>query len=128
MNAKQEFLNHVGDPASVKCVNISIGDPYFEDESVEHNLRVDHTPEDMFRFIEGLNFEYHNGYGSQNLFGCIWYHDGTWSTRGEYDGSEWWERHCLPDIPDYLIESEAEYVTRIAQEEEEALIRSKKGL
>lgn len=109
MNAKKEFLNHVGDPASVKCVTISIDcvtisiDDTYEDELVEHNLRVDHTPEDMFKFIEQLDFKYDNGYGLQNLHGCIWYHDGTWSTRGEYDGSEWWERHRLPDIPIELL-------------------------
>ena len=103
MNAKQEFLNHVGDPASVKCVTISIGHPYFEDESVEYSLPVGHTAEDMFKFIEQLNFQYDNGYGIQNLYGCIWYHNGTWSTRGEYDGSEWWEHHSVPQIPIELL-------------------------
>tara|TARA_R110000822_G_scaffold65508_3_gene160309 strand:- start:298 stop:567 length:270 start_codon:yes stop_codon:yes gene_type:complete len=41
--------------------------------------------------LPDLDFDYDNGYCSQQLFGFIWYSDGTWSCRGEYDGSEWWE-------------------------------------
>ena len=41
-----------------------------------------------------------SGYGGQELFGTIWYEDGTWSDRGEYDGSEWWNYNKCPDIPD----------------------------
>ena len=37
-----------------------------------------------------LDFEYDNGYGSQELFGEIIFKDGSWLERGEYDGSEWW--------------------------------------
>ena len=44
-----------------------------------------------------FNVEYNDGYGSQELFGTIWMTDGTWYTRGEYDGSEWWEHHACPD-------------------------------
>mgnify|MGYP000630626643 CR=1 FL=1 len=49
-----------------------------------------------------LDFEYDSGYGGQNLFGTIWYEDGTWSERGEYDGSEWWEHRERPQIPEEL--------------------------
>jgi hypothetical protein len=28
--------------------------------------------------------------------------DGTWSERGEYDGSEWWNYQKCPDIPSEL--------------------------
>lgn len=49
-----------------------------------------------------LDFEYHNGYGGQNFFGVIWYEDGTWSSRGEYDGSEWWEYNAVPDVQEEL--------------------------
>ena len=57
------------------------------------------------RLIEGsldtvlpmLDFVYDDGYGSQELFGFIWYTDGSWSERGEYDGSEWWVHKKRPD-------------------------------
>ena len=60
------------------------------------------------QFIEGrlsgvlpiLDFDYDNGYGGQNLFGCIWYGDGTWSHREEYDGSEWWQYMKCPSQVD----------------------------
>jgi deoxyribonuclease-4 len=44
-----------------------------------------------------LNFYYDDGYGGQELFGYVWYEDGTWSDRGEYDGSEWWQHQTRPD-------------------------------
>lgn len=48
-----------------------------------------------------LDFEYDNGYGCQQLSGLVWYEDGTWSERGAYDGSEWWERKKCPPIPEH---------------------------
>lgn len=46
-----------------------------------------------------LDFDYDNGYGRQELEGTIWYADGTWSDRGEYDGSEWWAHRKCPSLP-----------------------------
>ena len=50
-------------------------------------------------FLQALNFEYDAGFGSQELDGVIWFADGTWAERGEYDGSEWWEHRVRPEIP-----------------------------
>ena len=47
--------------------------------------------------LDLLDFNYDNGYGSQELFGYIWYTDGTWSDRYEYDGSECWSHNVRPD-------------------------------
>ena len=49
---------------------------------------------------EKFNVEYKNGYGLQELFGTIWMKDGTWYTRSEYDGAEWWTHHECPDWDD----------------------------
>jgi len=46
-----------------------------------------------------LCFDYDSGFGSQNLYGTIWFADGSWATRGEYDGSEWWDHHTPPAFP-----------------------------
>ena len=46
--------------------------------------------------IADLDFEYDDGYGGQVLFGYIIFKDGTWLSRGEYDGSEWWEYNKTP--------------------------------
>jgi len=94
MNAKEEFLSHVGSK-KVLCAKIhgDYGDP------AVFNLTTGWGVEDWSKFLTDLDFEYDCGFGGQNLFGTIWYVDGTWSDRGEYDGSEWWDYHYCPQIP-----------------------------
>lgn len=94
MNAKQEFIEHIKD-REVLCVIIS--DDY-TDNNYPYNkaqrffvLRKGYSSEEYNCFLNLLDFEYDNGYGCQELYGYIWYADGTWSSRREYDGSEWWE-------------------------------------
>ena len=102
-NAKEEFLAAVEDKAAVKCVEIVFGDIYDPEETMHINLKVNHSLEDITTFLNELDFEYDSGYGGQLLFGTIWYTDGTWSSRGEYDGSEWWKYHSCPEIPESLL-------------------------
>ncbi len=45
-----------------------------------------------------MNREYDSGYGRQEVDGTIVFKDGTWLSRGEYDGSEWWEYNFKPSI------------------------------
>ncbi len=94
MNAKTEFEAHVMG-LFVKCA--AIGVEYFETKKL--TLKLNHTKQDYEDFLKSLDFEYNNGYGGQELYGTIWYSDGTYSDRGEYDGSEWWEHHKCPEIP-----------------------------
>ena len=61
------------------------------------------TKEECEEFLKLIDFSYDNGYGSQKIGGVIWYKDGTWSSRREYDGSEWWAYYNQPPIPKYLI-------------------------
>ena len=52
------------------------------------------------RVMEELdNIWYDSCLGSQQLWGTVWLTDGTWLSRGEYDGSEWWRRNVYPPIP-----------------------------
>ena len=67
-------------------------------------LSVGATKEDRKVFWEMLDFDYHDGYGAQNLFGTVWLTEGRWLTRGEYDGSEWWDFHSYPPIPPHLTQ------------------------
>ena len=99
MNAREEFIKHIGS-RKVLCAGIQRG--YDWDESVVYNLTTGWDSEDWSKFLSNLDFEYDCGYGDQNLFGTIWYADGTWSDRGEYDGSEWYEYHICPPIPTEL--------------------------
>jgi len=100
-NAKEEFIEET-DGKQVLCATVSYGSDWTEDERRHYSLPVGFTPEQFEHFVNELDFEYDDSYGSQELFGTIWYADGTWSDRGEYDGSEWWEYQSCPPIPDKL--------------------------
>lgn len=91
MNAKEEFLNHIG-YRKVKCSKIAF-------YSTTYNyLKLGYNEEQYEEFLKVIDVNYDNGYGGQELYGIIWYEDGTWSERGEYDGSEWWEYKSMPEI------------------------------
>jgi len=89
MNAKKEILEHIKD-REVKYVRVVRKISYDNKETIEGAL------DDV---LPKLDFDYDDGYGSQELEGTIWYSDGTWSDRREYDGSEWWEHHVCPPLP-----------------------------
>jgi hypothetical protein len=115
MNAKEEFLEHIED-RKVLCAYIKKSseiDQLMEiDEYLFNNgdrpnlgsiLHKGYSQEDFDEFLKSIDFEYYNGYGGQELFGTIWYEDGTWSSRGEYDGSEWWRHFEVPEILEELL-------------------------
>ena len=96
INAKQELLDEVG-TKEVELVRV-VYSPYFN----PIKMSAEGTLENV---LPELDFNYDNGYGGQELYGYIWYTDGTWSERGEYDGSEWWEYKKTPQ-KDISIEDE----------------------
>lgn len=102
INAKDELIAHI-DGRPVKCIHLH-GREYNYDEKKAPSmfLPVGHTQEQFDQFVAVLDVEYDNGYGGQNLYGHIWYVDGTWSERGEYDGSEWWDYKTAPELPEGL--------------------------
>jgi len=96
-NARQELLDlttRLG--LAVEAVSIRVG-YYYEDE-VKVILKQNYNDIDYKEFLSKLEFTYDSGFGCQELFGRIWFKDGSWATRGEYDGSEWWEHHTRPEI------------------------------
>lgn len=75
-------------------------------------LNVDHTEEEFHQFLKDMDFMYDAGYGGQELHGTIWFETtDCWLTRGEYDGSEWWDLNYMPEIPKELTDklSEADF-------------------
>ena len=87
--AQEELLEHIKEVGvEVEFIKIMYEKNYDEEIKIEGQL------EDVLPL---LNFEYYSGYGGQELYGYIWYKDGTWSDRGEYDGSEWWQHQSRPD-------------------------------
>lgn len=103
-NAKNEFLNHT-EHLKVKCASIHYQD---DNNSKDIFLTTHHTLEEYDQFLCDLDFEYDAGYGEQYLFGYIWYNNGTWSERIEYDGAEGWEFKSIPEIPDECFVSEGD--------------------
>jgi len=100
INAKNELLDVLKDKAPIKCAKIWTGYDFEHEDNNYILLKIGYSnPTDLDEFFNSLDFEYDNGYGGQNLFGTIWLNDGTWLTRGEYDGSEWWDYNKLPLIP-----------------------------
>jgi hypothetical protein len=103
-NAKQELLEILSnDTNKIKCANITHNQSWEDSEEDEFKLPVQHTDFELTVFIESLNFKYDAGFGGQELFGIVWLKDGTWLSRGEYDGTEWWIHNVLPEIPKKLL-------------------------
>jgi hypothetical protein len=100
-NAKEEFLLHATGKV-LKCAEIALLDDEYKLNSLA-DLPVDYTQEQLEAFLKALDIRYNDGYGTQELFGIIWYTDGTYSTRWEYDGSEGWAYNSCPAIPKKLI-------------------------
>ncbi len=99
MNAQNELLSKLNGRV-IKCASIYYGNEY-DDDRKHFILKIGYTNKEYDDFINSLDFEYDDGYGGQELFGCVWFND-SWLERGEYDGSEWWNDKKYPDIPKEL--------------------------
>lgn len=109
-NAKLEFIRAVTRNGDVKvhCATITYAPNSLWDEDEPESkhiiLKVGYTTEEYNMFVNQLDFDYDAGYGGQELYGTVWLTDDTWLTRGEYDGSEWWDFNSLPEIPEELAQ------------------------
>lgn len=97
-NAKQEFLAFIRTEEKLKALKCAI----IEVNGISAVLKINYSLSDLDNLIELLNVNYDSGYGGQELLGTIWFSDGSWASRGEYDGSEWWELNSYPEIPENL--------------------------
>jgi len=93
MNTKEELLAHI---AGRKVIAMRVSKQIYRDPDIIVSYS---EGDDWAATLYRLDFDYDNGYGGQELYGTIWYSDGTWSDRGKYDGSEWWEHYSCPEIP-----------------------------
>lgn len=113
MNAKQEIIDHISNaiskPLCAKITHMPRRGTFYENRDGSASILTTGWDEaDFVEFLQSLDFEYDNGYGTQELFGEIWYEDGSWSEREEYDGSECWAHKCSPTIPAELIRKDKE--------------------
>ena len=96
-NAKQEFINHTQDRQILQAI-VTNDEFSLKVKEFKAVLRRDYNSEDYAAFLNQINFDYDDSFGWVELEGTIWFTDGTWSTRGEYEGVEWWEHHEMPDL------------------------------
>ena len=99
INAQHELIEHMKGK-EILCADITYSESYGSDTNIQ--LRVGYTTEELTIFLSKLCFQYDNSYGRQYIYGKVWYKDGSWSGRGEYDGSEWWNDNTTPEIPEAL--------------------------
>lgn len=101
MNALKEFNNLVNRvkedyKADVVAFQISVKHVF-----IAGNLNDDTTQEEMDELIQHLDLEYDDGYGTQELYGRVWFTNGVWAERHEYDGSECWLVKSYPELPEF---------------------------
>lgn len=64
--------------------------------------KSDHSKITVKEFLEHANFEYDDGFGSEEInTDLILVGKDFWLERHEYDGSEWWEYKSMPNVNDY---------------------------
>lgn len=78
-------------------INFETFEPY---EVTDVRFIVGKTDKDIDKALAPLDKEYKHGYGRQYLFGTVWFTKGIWADRHEYDGSERWDIHVYPNLPD----------------------------
>ena len=108
-NCKIDFLEETNG-LDILCAEITKGGYYLNsDERFRAILPIGFTDNELSLFLSAIDYTYDSVYGGQEVYGTIWYKDGTWSERGGYDGSEWWEHKVCPDIPDALLCNEGSF-------------------
>mgnify|MGYP000164730648 CR=1 FL=1 len=90
------------------CADISYEARWGRDGKEQITLTHPHTKEEAEAFFKALDFNYDDGFGSQELFGTVWLTYGVWLSRWEYDGSEGWQVNSCPHIPNHLYKKSLE--------------------
>jgi hypothetical protein len=104
-DAAQEFLLLLNDVYSrnatlvAAVVEYNRYAPGLEYDPLIATLYPGFTEAEYKAFLDAIDFRYDADYGTQYVFGTVWFSDGSWATRAEYDGCEWWEDRCQPAMP-----------------------------
>lgn len=97
-NAKDELLDLI-ETSGKQVLALTIYKKGYEDAEHYTQLGVGYRQDQWNKALRRLDFGYDSGYGLQELYGCIWFTDGTHAQRHEYDGSEWWRIIEVPPAP-----------------------------
>lgn len=101
-NAREEFLDLIRRYTTIDNIYCCWIRLRAKNTDISVHLTTGFTKQELEEFLTSIDVMYDSGYGGQRLFGNIWFKNNTWAERGEYDGSEWWEYHEYPTIPENL--------------------------
>lgn len=74
-----------------------------ECRDIHLHLPTGYSVAELDSFLTELGtIEYYDGYGTQELYGVVALTNNEWLSRGEYDGSEWWDWNVYPKEEYYL--------------------------
>jgi len=107
MNAMEEMLDliNISAQTGIRCAKILFySDGWSADKTIILKDNYDHK--ELIKFFEELDFEYSYGPVCWGIYGTVWFLDGTYADREEYDGSECWRIHRTPEIPKELTKGE----------------------
>jgi hypothetical protein len=94
-------LTEIKDIEDIWAVNIIAA--RIEFGAIAITLHVGHSPGERDSFNKLMDREYDEGYGTQELFGTLWFCDGGWAERKEYDGAEAWRVCTVPELPERKV-------------------------
>ena len=98
MNAKKELLDII----TTKNLTILKIEIDYDAEGLFYSYDDSEDNINYITSIDDLDFEYDSGYGIQELQGVVYCKDKNDNpvrlTRGEYDGSEWWNINTIPEF------------------------------
>ena len=91
MTAKEELVRHIKDN---KVEYVEIYRTNYDRMSGEYKERIIHGTLD--KVLPMLDFEYEEVH---EVCGTIWYVDGSWSERDDYNDMPYWSHHVRPTMP-----------------------------
>ena len=71
------------------------------DERIKVKFMMSKEDKSIEELLSPIDRNYNSGFGTQYLFGVVWFTNGIWATRYEYDGGEWWDLHVYPSLSDF---------------------------
>ena len=114
VSVNKEFLSHLEEiqKNNKEVISAIMVLNRFPDTDLKIVLNINYSENEYNNFLKVSDVKYENGFGLQELYGYIWYNDGTWSERHEYDGEEEWRYKKCPSFQDTL-----NFITKIKEEQ-----------
>lgn len=114
-NIKEELLSLMEEKGEEPIAVLLVLDSETQKKFI---LPFGYTGKEYESFMSQVDLEYDNEVGNQELFGTVWFKDGSWAERIDSDGAEWWEIKQVRNPPNaemYQFTIAAEYLPALLQ-------------